>query len=221
MLLVDDGDGHVVEVDALLDQRVRADEDLRLGGIALDGARQECDRDTQLQARLLEREEVLLRERLGRGHQHAALAGLDRAQERVQGDDGLAGADLALEQALHRGRLCEVGVDLLDRTFLMGRELEGKRRAVAGDQVAGLAERRGLLLLAPEAPARQPDLEHEQFLESQALAARFGGARVTRPVEGGERVDAERKLGSNARRDWIGMIVRVGQRLSRRARAAS
>ena len=29
VLLVDDGDGDVVEVDAFLDQRVRADEDLR------------------------------------------------------------------------------------------------------------------------------------------------------------------------------------------------
>ena len=95
----------------------------------------------------------------------------------------------------------------------MRRELEGERPAVAGDEVARLAERRRLLLLAPEAPAHEPDLEHQELLEGQALTARFGGVGIARPVEGGERVDAERELGSDTGRDRIGMVVRVRQRL--------
>ena len=51
---------------------------------------------------LLQRREVLLGERLGRRHQRRLGARLDRAQHRVERDDGLAGADLAHQQPLHR-----------------------------------------------------------------------------------------------------------------------
>ena len=53
---------------------------------------------------LLDRREVLLGERLGRRHQRGLVAVLDRAQHRVERDDGLAGADLAHQQPLHRAR---------------------------------------------------------------------------------------------------------------------
>ena len=79
----------------------------------------------------LDREEVLLGERLGRRHQRALAARLDRAQERVERDDRLAGADVALEQALHRRRAREVGVDLGDRLLLVLGQLERQRGAVA------------------------------------------------------------------------------------------
>src|SRR5207247_7990050 len=100
MLLVDHCDGDLGQVDAFLDQRVRADEDLRRGRIVLHRAREERNLDAELPARLLEGQEVLLGERLGRGHERAFPAGLDRAQKRGERDDGLAGADLSLEQAL-------------------------------------------------------------------------------------------------------------------------
>ena len=58
--------------------------------------------DAELHADALDREEVLLRERLGRRHQRALAAGLDRPQERVERDDRLARADVALQQPLHR-----------------------------------------------------------------------------------------------------------------------
>ena len=78
MLLVDDGDGDLAQVDAFLDQRVRADEDLRRARVVLHRAREERDLDAELAARLLERQEVLLGERLGRGHERAFAARLDR-----------------------------------------------------------------------------------------------------------------------------------------------
>ena len=157
VLLVDDRDGEVVEVDLLLDQRVRPDDDVRVargdqlprGGVLAraDRAREQRDADAERLAELVDREEVLLGERLRRRHQRPLAPGLDRAQERVQRDDRLPGADVALEQPLHRRRAREVGVDLGDRALLVGRERERERRAVAVDELARLGERlrRGLL----------------------------------------------------------------------------
>ena len=68
----------------------------------------------------LERAEVLLGEGLGRRHQGGLMTGLDRAQHRVDAEDGLAGSHLAHQQPLHRLGLAEVGVDLLDRAALIG-----------------------------------------------------------------------------------------------------
>ena len=122
VLLVDDGDGEVGELDLLLDERVRADRELRLaarervprGRVLLrpQRARQQHDADAELGAETLDREEVLLGERLRRRHQRALAAVLDRAQEGVERDDRLARADVALEQALHRHGAREIGIDL-------------------------------------------------------------------------------------------------------------
>ena len=84
-------------------------------------------RDAELAAELLDREEVLLGERLRRRHQRALVAALDRAQERVERDDRLPRPDVALEQPLHRHRAREVAVDLGDRLLLVLGELERQR----------------------------------------------------------------------------------------------
>ena len=52
----------------------------------------------------LDRREVLLGERFGRRHQRRLEIVLDRSQHRVQREHGLAGADLAHQQPLHRRR---------------------------------------------------------------------------------------------------------------------
>ena len=82
--------------------------------------RQEGDADAELGAEPLDREEVLLGERLGRRHQRALTAAFDGAEQRVERDRRLARADVPLEQPLHRRRPREVGVDLGDR-LLLGR----------------------------------------------------------------------------------------------------
>ena len=69
-----------------------------------DRAGQQAAGDAELAAELLDGEEVLLGERLGRRHQRALVAALDRAQQRVQRDHRLPRADVALEQPLHRHR---------------------------------------------------------------------------------------------------------------------
>jgi hypothetical protein len=65
----------------------------------------------------LDGREVLLGQRLGRRHQRRLHAVLDRAQHRVQRDDGLARADLPHEQPLHGRSRGQVGVDLLHRAL--------------------------------------------------------------------------------------------------------
>ena len=88
VLLVDDCDGEVVEVHFLLDERVRTDDDVRVtgsdelthGGMLLrpQRARQQRDADSERAAELVEREEMLLGERLGRRHERALPSSLDR-----------------------------------------------------------------------------------------------------------------------------------------------
>ena len=116
--------------------------------VVLDRAREQRHLDAELAARLLEGEEVLLGQRLGRRHQRALLAGLDRAQEGVERDDGLAGADLALQKPLHRRRLRR-GRRRSRRSRAPG---GSSARTAAGPVAAmsspGFAERGRLLFLA-------------------------------------------------------------------------
>ena len=131
VLLVDDGDREIREVDLLLDERVRPDHDLRIprrdelarGGVLLRAkrAREQRDAHAERRAELVDREEVLLGERLRRRHQRSLSPGLDRAQERVQRDDGLARSDVALKESLHRDLAVEIGVDLAHRALLVRR----------------------------------------------------------------------------------------------------
>ena len=115
VLLVDDCDREIGELDVALDQRVRADGEVggavrQLGADLLrtDRAGQQHRAHAERRAERLDRQEVLLGQGFGRRHQRSLPAGLDRAQECVERDDRLAGADVALQQALHRHRLREV-----------------------------------------------------------------------------------------------------------------
>ena len=61
---------------------------------------------------------MLLGEHLGRRHQGTLVTALHGDQQRRDGDDGLAGTDVALQQPVHRLWDREVGLDLLDRSTL-------------------------------------------------------------------------------------------------------
>ncbi len=200
VLLVDDGDGEVGELDGLLDQRVRADGELRFTGgelrpgrsMLLRGQRagEQDHADSELAARLLDGEEMLLGKRLGRRHQRALAPVLDGAQQRVERDDRLPGADVALQQPLHRHGTGEIRVELADRLLLPGGELEREQLAVARDQLAGRAERRGDRLLRLAAAARDSDLEQEQLVEREPPPTCFRLLAARRAVQRPERVEA-------------------------------
>ena len=191
------------------------DDDVRLAAdLRLDRAGDERAADAELHAEALDREEVLLGERLGRRHQRALAAGLDRPQERVERDDRLAGADVALEQALHRRRAREVGVDLGDRLLLMLGQLERECGAVAADQLARLRQRGGDLLLALGSAPRQRQLEDEQLVEGEPLPSLLGLLERARLVDRRQRVASERQpaLRLQRRRQRVGMVGHERQR---------
>jgi hypothetical protein len=197
MLLVDDSDGESRHLHVLLDQRVRPDENVRVE-IVLDGPCEQRDSNAELRAVRLDRQEVLLCERLGRRHQRALIAVLDRAQQCVERDDRLPRADVALEEPLHRRRAPEVDVELGDRTLLMLGQGERQRLAIARNELARLAERGRLRLLASPHRARDPELEHEQLVVREPRPAGLGLVERARRVQGDERVATQRQLLAHA-----------------------
>ena len=223
VLLVHDGDGQIAELDRLLDQRVRAYRDVRVAGGdrrargrvlgRRERARQQDATDVELPQEVLDREQVLLGERLGRRHQRALAARLDGAEECVQRHHRLARADVALEQALHRPLAAEVGIELRDRALLVAREPERQRRPVALDQRAGSAQRPRTQLFTPPAASEQADLEREQLVERQPAAAELGLFRRARTVQGPQRVRDQREPPSrlHVRRDRIGPVTGMRQ----------
>ena len=93
---------------------------------------QALDHDREAAHPLAERREVLGDQQRGR-HQHGhLLAVLHRLERRADRDLGLAVADVAAHQPVHRHRQHHVGLDLVDRAQLVG----------------GLVEREGVLELA-------------------------------------------------------------------------
>ena len=136
MLLVDHDQAEIAELDALLKESVRADENVDAtlfergeDGLALAAAlasREQGDAEPRGLAERGDRLHVLAREKLGRRHQRALRFRLDRAGKREQRHHRLAAADIALQQAQHAVRAREVGVDLGERALLCAGELEGE-----------------------------------------------------------------------------------------------
>ncbi len=157
VLLVDDHEGEVLEGDRLLKQRVGADQDVDapvaqarkdlLPLLATLAPGEKGDAKTRRRGEALDGLEVLPGEQLGRRHQRRLSAGLDRGRHGEQRDDGLAAADIALQQPDHAVRPGEIGVDLGKRARLRARQLEGER---GDDRLAEPAGR------GEDAPARPP-----------------------------------------------------------------
>jgi hypothetical protein len=108
---------------------------------------------------------------------------LHGAEERVQRDDRLARADVALQQALHRLRIREILADLADRFLLLGRECEGEGCPIPLDEMALVRERGRIPLLGQRTPPLlEAELEREQLLEGEPLPGRLCLGPVARPV---------------------------------------
>ena len=97
--------------------------------------------------------QMLPRQQLGRRHQRRLRAGLHRARHGEQRDDGLAAADIALQQAQHAMRAREVGVDLGERAGLRAGQLEGEGGEDRLAQLAGPSE-------APPGAPLEPCADH-------------------------------------------------------------
>ena len=146
MLLVDHGQTKIAERDRLLEQRMRADQNIELASFergedrfALFAALATGEqRDAQIRCRAERADglEMLTREQLGRRHQRPLRTRLYGACKSEQRDHCLAAADIALQQPEHAMRAREIGVDLGERAPLRAGEFEGK---LGDDRLSELA----------------------------------------------------------------------------------
>ena len=189
LLLVDDDEAEVLEGDVLREDPVRPDDDVErpLGEAAGDllllfrvpEAGEEVDRHRKGREAAAERPVVLVGEDRRRGEDGRLLAVEDALEDGAHRDLGLAVADVAAEEAVHRLLRLHVALDVADRAELVGRlrELESllelllprrilgegvprRRRAarvelqeLLGDVLDGLADR-----CLPLRPARSAEL---------------------------------------------------------------
>ena len=250
MLLVDDGEAEPIEVDALLDQRVRADGDLgaavadRVEGRAallrarrageqhdLERVVEEGQRDDAVQRRLglarqqlADRAEVLLRQHLGRRHQHSLVPGRDGGEHHRKRDDRLARADVALQQAAHRLRAPEVREHIVEGAPLGRGERERQRIEERLGGGATLEDRRVPVLLALALAPHDAELDGQQLVEGETLAGLREPRVVVRVVDLTGRLDdageasALAQLGGERLGQAVGeAFEEVGDRLAQRA----
>ena len=105
--------------------------------------------------------------------------------------DGLAAADVALNEAVHGTVRGQIGEDLVRDAALGVREVEGKLRKEAADQFGVVArERRGGALKGHGARFAQRDLLGEEFVEDEPAPGGGGALLQTDDVGArGRRVD--------------------------------
>ena len=181
MLLVHGDEAEPGERDPFLDQRVRADGDVDLARfdplvqlrplLLPEAARDQGDAQRPVEVRnlalsrwrtvrggaeeLAEGAEVLLGQDLRRRHHHGLLPAGDGGQQAGCGDDGLAAADVALEEAAHGDVLRQIVEELAQRLLLRAGQRERERFEEAVSQLAGQGERLGGAGLLPLPPAQQ------------------------------------------------------------------
>ena len=133
------------------------------------------------------------------------LAALHAAEDRAQRDLGLAVADVAADQAIHRARRLHVAEHGVDRGGLIGRLVERERRLELAERVVGgreaMAGQRGALRV-----------ELEQLLGERADVARDLAARRL-PGHAAELVEPRRvALGADVALDLAEPVDRQVQR---------
>jgi hypothetical protein len=154
VLLVDDHEAEALRLDLLPEQLVRADDDIELAiGELLQHRRRLLraleprklrDAHRPVGEAVGEGLEVLLGEQRGRAEHEHLLAIGHRNEGGAQRDLGLAEADVAADQAVHRLSSRHVGGHGLDRCRLVGRLLEaeagGERFHVMGSDGKGMTQ---------------------------------------------------------------------------------
>ena len=184
LLLVDDEQAEVLELHVVRQQAVRADHDVDLArsrrrattafcSFGGEEARQHLDPHRVVREALAERLAVLVGEQRGRHEHRDLLAVLHRLERGAHRDLGLAVADVAAHQAVHRDRPLHVGLHVVDRLQLVGRLLERERlldlvlpRRVGREGVAGRGE--------------PLPVEHDELLGDLAHRAAHPGALSSR-----------------------------------------
>src|SRR4029077_19256137 len=106
----------------------------------------------------------------GGSHEGGLGAVFDGDDGGLEGDDGFAAADVALEEAIHRGGLFKVGGDFGENAFLRGGGLEGKDALQRfADGAFAETEGDGVFLASGLAVKGETELIQEKLFEDEAL----------------------------------------------------
>ncbi len=136
-----------------------------------------------------DRPEVLLRQYLGRGEQHGLPPAVDDLQHRPHRDNGLPGADLPLQQPVHRMIERDLVADLRAGQLLAHGQLERQPGVVGVEQPVGHARaRRRRVRGGGEPPLRQHRLQQERLVPLQPVPRPPDVGPVDRPVDAAQRV---------------------------------
>ncbi len=242
VLLVDDDEPELGEADLVLDERVGAHDDAGrprlhvqqclapgrraerpgeqrdargvVGRVELPGAAERAEQGAQ-------RAGVLGGQHLG-GRQHRRLrTGVDDLQHRPQRDDGLAGADVALDEPVHRVGTGQVGGDLGPDRLLARGEGERQRRVEGLQQPSGPGrERRGRAGDGGLAAQRQRQLHAHRLVPDEPVPGRVVVRLGVGHVDAAQRLpQAGQPLGPpQLHRQRVGGVVEQLEHLAHAAR---
>ncbi len=228
VLFVDDHRTEAGEVDGVLDQGMRSDDDVdRAVGqagqnIPAVGTRHPVRQQLDAQRSITEQvvgigdvhpgEQrpyarcVLVGEHLGRRHQGRLVPALHCGEHRGHGHDGLAGTHVALQQPVHRVRCGEVGLDLVDRAQLGTGERVRQRVVEAMDEISvDFVLEAALLALHRPLAQHQDQLHPEELVECETPARLLLVLDALGQMDVGECVEARQQ--SESVTDVIGQRV--------------
>jgi hypothetical protein len=201
VLLIDHHHAELREGHPVLDQRVRAHHDPRgtggrveqrlLAGPRGQRAGEQRDaggllrgaqlaRPTEVAEQRAQRAGVLHGEHLGGRQQRRLPAGVDGLQHRPQRHHGLAGADLPLQQPVHRVLARQLGAELLPHGALTGGEGEGQSSVECVGQPTRPVRAPRCRTLQGVVPAPGQGQLHGQCLVPLQPSARGAGLGVVR-----------------------------------------
>lgn len=218
VLFVDDDEGEAGVGDVFLEDGVGADDELGTAvGDGGDGGAFFCachfagergEGDGESGEQVADVGGVLFGEQFGRHHQYGLAAGGDGLQAGGEGDDGFAGADIALHEAHHRCRLREISGDFGADAFLCVSEGVGQGGAEVAQERGIGRQGEGALAAHAGTGVLDGELVCAEFFEDEAtargVAAVEQGVRaavVRRAVQGGERGGQREVAGSGERVD--------------------
>ena len=172
VLLVNHDKAEILIGHAVLKNRVGADEDIDISVdethqqsltlASLGTSRQERDLDPSRRGHLAQGFEMLAREDFGRSEQCGLLARFVGDQHRLERHNGLARANVTLQQSQHRRFLLHVAFNLRHRAFLRAGHFEGQLQLVAQRSVA--LERLTLSAATVGAHQKQREAVGQQFV---------------------------------------------------------
>ena len=166
-------------------------------------AGQQRDLESRRRQQPRDRRMMLLGEDFGRRHEGDLPAVLHREERRQQRHDGLARADVALQQPVHRLRLLHVLADVLQRLALAAGEVKREHASQRlTDPIVDVDRETLALGIALLPPQQQADLKAEEFFQDQPTLC-----RRSKPVENCEGLIGLREV----RRDERGAAIRQPQ----------